>query len=200
MRIVLFGPPGVGKGTQGVRLSAALGIPAISTGDLFREEVRTQTPLGVRLQALIAAGEYVSDDLTTDLVAKRLRHLDAATGFILDGYPRTRTQVNQLTQLLDDEHAPLNAAILLEAPDDVLVQRLLIRAEQNDRTDDTPEVVRTRLALYHRETSPLAATYEQTGLLHRIDGVGPQNLVHTRLLAAVKRPNQPVTHSTTSGA
>ena len=185
MRIVLFGPPGVGKGTQGVRLSAALGVPAISTGDLFREEVSMQTPLGVQLQALVAAGEFVPDELTTDLVAKRLRNPDAESGFILDGYPRTRGQVVQLTQLLQLEHAPLDAAVLLEAPEDVLVQRLLTRAAQNGRADDTPGIIRHRLELYYRETRPLAEVYDAAELLHRVDGVGTQEVVHARLLIAL---------------
>ena len=184
-RVVLFGPPGVGKGTQGGRLAAALGVPVVSTGDLFRAHVKNGTDLGKRMSALIAAGDYVPDAVTNTMLAERLTEPDAAGGFLLDGYPRTADQVAELDRLIADSGASLDAVLLLAAPDEVLEERLLHRASEQGRSDDTPEVIRHRLALYHRETEPLVALYDAAGLIVRVDGTGTPDAVHERLLAAI---------------
>lgn len=184
-RVVLFGPPGVGKGTQGGRLAAALGVPAISTGDLFRAHVKNGTDLGERLSALIASGDYVPDSITNSMLDERLAEPDAAGGFLLDGYPRTADQVAELDRLLALAGTSLDAVLLLAAPDEVLEERLLKRAEEQGRSDDTPDVIRHRLGLYHAETEPLVALYDAADLVLRVDGVGSTDAVHERLLAAI---------------
>ncbi len=184
-RVVLFGPPGVGKGTQGGRLAAALGVPAISTGDLFRAHVANGTDLGKRLSALIAAGDYVPDSITNSMLAERLAEPDAAGGFLLDGYPRTADQVAELDRLLARSGTSLDAVLLLAAPDEVLLDRLAKRAAEQGRSDDTPEVIAHRLGLYHDETAPLVALYDAADLVLRVDGVGTTDEVHERLLAAI---------------
>src|SRR6187402_3157373 len=184
-RVVLFGPPGVGKGTQGGRLAAALGVPVVSTGDLFRAHVKNGTELGVRMSALIAAGDYVPDSVTNSMLAERLAEPDAAGGFLLDGYPRTADQVAELDRLIGASGATLDAVLLLAAPDEVLEERLLHRAAEQGRSDDTPAVIRHRIALYHRETEPLVAIYDAAGLVVRVDGTGSPDEVHGRLLAAI---------------
>jgi adenylate kinase len=184
-RVVLFGPPGVGKGTQGGRLAAALGVPAVSTRDHFRAHVRNGTELGNRLSALIASGDYVPDSVTNTMLAERLAEPDAAGGFLLDGYPRTADQVAELDRLLALAGTSLDAVVLLAAPDEVLEERLLKRAADQGRSDDTPEVIRHRLALYHRETAPLVALYDAADLVLRVDGTGTPDEVHERLLAVI---------------
>ena len=184
-RVVLFGPPGVGKGTQGGRLAAALGVPAVSTGDLFRAHVRNGTELGNRLSALIASGDYVPDSVTNTMLAERLAEADVAGGFLLDGYPRTADQVAELDRLLALSGTSLDAVVLLAAPDEVLEERLLKRAADQGRSDDTPEVIRHRLALYHRETAPLVALYDAADLVLRVDGTGTPDEVHERLLSVI---------------
>jgi len=184
-RVGLFGPPGVGKGTQGGRLAAALGVPAVSTGDLFRAHVRNGTELGNRLSALIASGDYVPDSVTNTMLAERLAEPDVAGGFLLDGYPRTADQVAELDRLLALSGTSLDAVVLLAAPDEVLEERLLKRATDQGRSDDTPEVIRHRLALYHRETAPLVALYDAADLVVRVDGTGTPDEVHERLLSVI---------------
>jgi adenylate kinase len=184
-RVVLFGPPGVGKGTQGGRLAASLGVPAISTGDLFRAHVKNGTDLGTRLSALIAAGDYVPDSITNTMLAERLAEPDAAGGFLLDGYPRTADQVAELDRLLALSGESLDAVLLLAASDEVLEERLQKRAADQGRSDDTLEVIRHRLALYHAETEPLVALYDAAGAVLRVDGVGTPDEVHDRLTAVI---------------
>lgn len=184
-RVVLFGPPGVGKGTQGGRLAAALGVPAISTGDLFRAHVKNGTDLGRRLSTLIAAGDYVPDSITNTMLAERLAEPDAAGGFLLDGYPRTADQVAELDRLLARSGEALDAVLLLAASDEVLEARLRKRAADEGRSDDTPEVIRHRLGLYHAETEPLVALYDAADLVLRVDGVGTPDEVHDRLVAVI---------------
>lgn len=184
-RVVLFGPPGVGKGTQGGRLATALGVPAISTGDLFRAHLKSGSDLGERVSALIRAGDYVPDSITNAMLAERLAEPDAAGGFLLDGYPRTADQVRELDRLVALSGASLDAVLLLAADDDVLEARLLGRAAEQGRADDTPEVIRHRLGLYHSETEPLVALYDARGLVVRADGTGTPDEVHERLLAAI---------------
>jgi adenylate kinase len=288
-RIVMMGPPGVGKGTQAARLATALGVPAVSTGDLFREHVRAGTPLGLEVSGLLAAGEYVPDAVTNAMVAERLAAPDARDGFILDGYPRTLPQLGELDRMLGDlsttagtnpertlpqlgeldrmlgdlsttagtnpertlpqlgeldrmlgdlsttagtnpertlpqlgeldrmlgdlsttagtnpertlpqlgeldrmlaagpggPATALDAVVLLQADVEEIVARILLRAEQQGRADDTPEVVRRRIEVYRAETEPLAEAYAEHGLLLRVDGAGSLDEVTARIHAAL---------------
>lgn len=190
-RILIFGPPGVGKGTQAARLAEALGVPAISTGELFRDHVKRGTELGLRSQALIAAGDYVPDSITNSMVAERLEQPDAAGGFLLDGYPRTAAQVAELDRMLDEHGTRLDRVVLLEAPADELERRLVARAHEDGRADDTPDVIRHRLHLYEQETAPLADSYADRDLLTRVQGTGTVDEVGERLLRVLGRSAGP---------
>jgi adenylate kinase len=165
-RIVFLGPPNSGKGTQAVGLAKSLGIPAISTGDMLRAAVAAGTPLGQRVEGVMNAGQLVDDALMADVVRDRLAQGDAATGFLLDGYPRTDSQAQTLEGILEATGADLDHVVLIDAPEDVLVERALKRG----RKDDQEAVVRERLAVYHKQTAPLVSFYEDKGLLRRIDG------------------------------
>jgi adenylate kinase len=184
-RLLIVGPPGAGKGTQSVRLVNAFGIPAIATGDIFRANIKNQTDLGKQVSAIINAGDYVPDSLTNDLVASRLGEQDCETGFLLDGYPRTVEQLHFLDELLAAEGTALDAVIQLVADEDEIVGRLLKRAHEEGRTDDTPETIRYRQSLYQRETSPLIAIYKERGLVIEIDALGEVDGVGERIKEAL---------------
>ncbi len=184
-RLLLIGPPGAGKGTQAARLASAFGVPAISTGDIFRANVANQTELGVKVKAIMDAGEYVPDDITNAIVADRLRESDASNGFLLDGYPRTPEQVAELDRVLAAEHEPLNAVVQIEADTDEVVSRLLKRAAEQGRADDTEEVIRHRMSVYAAQTAPLIDLFAQRGLLVTVDGLGAVDDVTERILSAL---------------
>lgn len=184
-RLLLIGPPGAGKGTQAQRLSAALGIPAISTGDIFREHLRIETELGLKAKAYMDAGDNVPDTLTNDLVADRLSQPDAAAGFLLDGYPRTIDQVRALDELLAAGGASMDAVVELVAEPDVVVERLKKRALEQGRSDDDETVVRHRLEVYSQQTAPLIGVYDERGLLAKVDGIGEVAEVTSRIEAAL---------------
>jgi len=184
-RLLLIGPPGAGKGTQAERLSQAFGIPAISTGDIFRHNVKNETELGKQAKAFMDRGEYVPDSLTNDLVRDRLSHADATEGFLLDGYPRTADQVNELDAILAESAHSLDAVILLTANTDEVVRRLLGRAAEQGRADDTEDVIRRRLEVYEEQTAPLISVYAARGLVVSIDGLGPVDQVTGRILEAL---------------
>jgi adenylate kinase len=183
VRAVMLGAPGCGKGTQAERLSAVLGVPAISTGELLRQAVATGTELGSRVAAILASGKLVDDALMADVVRHRLQEADAAGGFLLDGYPRTPSQAETLAGLLCERGQKLDAVVLLEVPEDVLVRRALARR----REDDRDEVIRERLRIYHEKTAPLIGHYDAQGLLSRIDGNRPMGEVTEAALAALRR-------------
>ncbi|TQK69083.1 adenylate kinase [Nocardioides sp. SLBN-35] len=185
MRLILMGPPGAGKGTQAVAIAERFGIPAISTGDIFRANVAQQSPLGRTAQQYMDAGEYVPDEVTNAMVAGRLSDPDCADGFLLDGYPRTLQQVDELDAILERGDTALDAVVLVEADPGELVRRLLLRAEAQGRVDDTDEVIRRRLEVYAAETAPLAAQYAERGLLATVDGLGPVDVVAERILTAL---------------
>jgi adenylate kinase len=180
-----MGSPGSGKGTQAAIVASRLGIPAISTGDIFRANVAAGTPLGVEAKKYISQGEYVPDSVTNAMVKSRLSRPDAATGFILDGYPRTVSQVDFLDDVLAEQGAKLDCVIMLVVDVEEVVKRILRRAEAEGRSDDTEEVIRHRLKLFGEQTAPLAEVYEDRGLLTRIDGKGPVSDVAARMLAVV---------------
>ncbi|MFI5623217.1 adenylate kinase [Nocardioides sp. NPDC051685] len=185
MRLLLMGPPGAGKGTQAAVIAERFAVPAISTGDIFRANVAQQTALGVAAQTYMDAGEYVPDEITNAMVADRLAGGDCADGFLLDGYPRTPQQVAELDEMLALADVALDAVMLLEADPDELVSRLLARAQEQGRADDTESVIRRRLEVYAAETGPLAAGYAERGLLARVDGLGPVDEVTERILTVL---------------
>jgi adenylate kinase len=186
MRLVLLGPPGAGKGTQAVRLAARYGIPAISTGDIFRANVKEGTELGLRAQEYMNAGQLVPDEVTNAMVRDRLAQADAVDGFLLDGFPRNSQQAVELESMLAEQGSSLDAAVEITADTDVVTERLLKRAEIEGRADDTEPVIRERLAVYARATAPLTAFYEGQGLLVPVDGIGDIDEVTERLVAALE--------------
>jgi adenylate kinase len=184
-RFLLIGPPGAGKGTQAALLAEAYGIPAISTGDIFRDNVKNKTELGLQVKSIMDRGEYVPDSLTNELIRNRLSHADAEPGFLLDGYPRTNDQVNELDDILSSQHRVLDAVVLLVADTDELVRRLLKRAEEQGRADDTEEVIRHRQNVYLEQTQPLIEIYSARDLVVEIDGLGQVGEVTERILNAL---------------
>lgn len=181
MRLIIFGPPGAGKGTQASRIAERYGIPAISTGDIFRANIKAETPLGVQVKEILASGGYVSDEITNAIVADRLAQADCEPGFLLDGYPRTAEQVEALDAVLAESGRRLDAVLELTVDDDEVVGRLLRRAEIEGRADDTEDVVRERMAIYHAQTAPLAETYAARDLLVQVDGLGDVDEVSARI-------------------
>lgn len=184
-RMVLLGPPGAGKGTQAARISERLGIPAISTGDIFRANVAGNTELGQQAKKYMDAGEYVPDSVTNAMVKDRLAADDAAQGFLLDGYPRTEAQVHELDAMLAESGLALDVVLEITAEAEVVVQRLLKRATEQNRADDTEPVIRRRLEVYAEQTEPLAALYESKGLLVRVDGIGDIDEVTERIMSVL---------------
>jgi len=184
-RLILVGPPGAGKGTQAARLAEHLGVPAISTGDIFRANVAQHTTLGQTAQRYMDAGEYVPDEVTNAMVADRLAQPDAVGGFLLDGYPRTEAQVGELDRMLSEAGVSLDAVVELTADIDELVARLLKRAAEQGRSDDTESVIRRRQEVYAEQTAPLVGLYEARGLLVRVDGLGGIDEVTERVLTAL---------------
>ena len=185
MRIVLMGPPGAGKGTQATLVSEKLGIPHISTGDIFRANVKGGTPLGQEAQKYMDAGEYVPDSVTNAMVRDRLAEPDTAPGFLLDGYTRTVAQVAELAAMLAEQHLELDHVIELTVDLEEVVDRLVKRAGAGGRTDDSEEVIRHRQELFARETAPLVAAYAEQGLLTKVDGMGTVDEVSSRIFAAL---------------
>jgi adenylate kinase len=213
MRIVLLGPPGSGKGTQATRIAAKLGIPHIATGDLFRAQIAEATDLGLLANEYIAHGNLVPDEVTNAMMRERLSKPDA-TGFLLDGYPRTLDQARALDEVLSKLFKPLKGAYLIDVPDEDIVGRAVgrllctscgeiyhlkfkppsvagicdkCRGILSVRDDDTPSTIRHRLTVYHRITSPVLDFYQEKGILHRVDGVGSPEEIFERLLALVSK-------------
>jgi adenylate kinase len=186
MRLIILGPPGAGKGTQATRVADRLGIPAISTGDIFRANIKNETELGKQVKDILASGGYVTDEITNAIVRDRLHEDDARGGFLLDGYPRTLAQVDALDAMLAEDGHALDAVLELTVDEDAVVQRLLKRAEIEGRADDTEEVIRERQAIYRRETAPLADVYAGRELLVQVDGMGDVDEVTSRIDEALK--------------
>lgn len=185
MRLIILGPPGAGKGTQAELISAGRGIPAISTGDIFRANIQQETALGLQVKEILASGAYVPDEVTNAIVRDRLAQPDTEVGFLLDGYPRTPGQVEALDEMLAEHGRRLDLVLELTADTDEVVQRLLNRAQEQGRADDTEEVIRRRLEVYAQETAPLTAIYRERGLLHQVDGMGPVQEVTARINAVL---------------
>jgi adenylate kinase len=185
MRLIILGPPGAGKGTQASRIAAHFDIPAISTGDIFRANIKNETELGKQVKEILASGGYVSDDITNAIVDSRLAEADCERGFLLDGYPRTTAQVAALDEMLARRDVALDRVLELVVDEDAVVGRLLARAQTEGRVDDTEEVIRERLAIYRRETSPLSDAYRSRGLLVEVDGLGEIDEVTARVVTAL---------------
>ena len=185
MRLVLLGAPGSGKGTQAASLKKKLGIPHVSTGDLLRAAVKAGTPLGLKAKAVMDAGHLVSDEIVLGMLEDRVSQPDAKGGFILDGYPRNLAQCAALEALLDRLNQPLDVAIKLEVPNELIVERIAGRAAAEGRVDDTPETVRARLRVYAEQTAPVADHFAAIGKLVTVDGVGELDEVFDRIVAAL---------------
>jgi adenylate kinase len=180
-----MGPPGAGKGTQARFVADHFGVPAISTGDIFRANVSQGTPLGVEAKRYMDAGEYVPDEVTNLMVRNRIDEDDAAPGFLLDGYPRTLAQVEELDGMIEFTGHRLDAVVVLTVDSEELVQRLLQRAVTDGRADDTEDVIRRRQEVYLEQTEPLIEVYRERGLLVEVDGMGEVDEVTTRIFAAL---------------
>ncbi len=179
MRILFLGAPGVGKGTQAERVGAALSIPHISTGEMFRRHVGSRTSLGLRIEEILDRGDLVPDVLTVEMILERLREPDTVNGYILDGFPRNLAQVHALDGAIGDY--ALDAALVLEAPNEVLKERILARG----RTDDTGASISNRLDVYERETAPLIHVYRKRGLVVKVDGTGEIEEITAKILTAL---------------
>lgn len=191
MRLVLLGAPGSGKGTQAARLKDHLQVPHISTGDLLRAEVAAGSPLGRQAKEVMARGDLVSDEILLGMLEDRFSRDDTKGGFILDGYPRNLAQADALDALLGRIGQPMDYAVQLEVPVDLLVERIAGRAQAEGRADDSPESVRTRLQVYDTQTAPVIEFYREHGQLTVVDGVGSLDEVFTRIVEAIS-PGNPV--------
>lgn len=181
MRIVLFGAPGTGKGTQSEKLVAEYGVPQISTGDLLRRAVADGTELGQKAKAAMDAGELVSDEVVIGMIRERLNRPDTENGFILDGFPRSLAQAEALDELLDGMGRPIEAVIHLEVDNEEIVQRLLDRG----RADDNEDVIRNRLQVFQNQTQPLIEYYRAQGKFTAVDGMGGIDDIYERIKAAL---------------
>ncbi|RAM37311.1 adenylate kinase [Arthrobacter globiformis] len=187
-RTLIIGPPGSGKGTQAGRISERLGVVAISTGDIFRSNVKNETTLGVEAKKYMDAGDFVPDNVTNKMVRDRLSETDVEDGFLLDGYPRTTAQVDYLDQVLAENDEKLDVVLQLTADDEELISRLLGRATEAGRSDDNEAVIRHRLHLYHQQTEAVVAKYAERGILTQVDGIGNIDQVTHRVMEALKVP------------
>lgn len=186
MRIVLLGPPGAGKGTQAVRIAAQYRVPHIATGDIFRDNVKGRTALGVEAKQYMDRGDLVPDDVVNRMVVERLDRDDCSDGFVLDGYPRTVPQAEELERVLSVWDRPLDAVLRFAVPEEELYERLSKRAAIENRTDDDRDVIAKRLEVYWSETAPLEAFYAERGLLCDVDALGPVDEVTKRALEALR--------------
>jgi len=185
MRLIIMGPPGAGKGTQAKFIAEHFGIPAISTGDIFRRNVSEGTELGVEAKRYMDAGEYVPDEVTNLMVRNRIDEPDAEHGFLLDGYPRTVAQVEELDGMIRFTGHQLDAVVCLTVDQDEIVQRLLQRAQIEGRADDTEDVIRRRQEVYVEQTEPLVEVYRKRGIVVEVDGMGEVSEVTERIFAAL---------------
>jgi len=185
MRLIMMGPPGAGKGTQAKFVAEHFGIPAISTGDIFRANVSEGTPLGIEAKRYMDAGDYVPDEVTNLMVRNRIDEKDADPGFLLDGYPRTLAQVKELDGMIEYTGHSLDAVVVLTVDPDEIVERLLQRAQVEGRADDTEDVIRKRQEIYAEQTEPLIEVYRARGILIEVDGMGEVAEVTQRIFEAL---------------
>jgi len=187
LKLLLIGPPGAGKGTQAARVAGRLGIPHISTGDMFRHHVSTGTELGKLVDSIMKAGEYVPDEITVEMLRERLTEPDAADGYILDGFPRTAGQVAALDGLIGADG--LDTVVVFDVDEDALVERLLSRG----RADDTEDIIRNRFKVYEEQTAPLLDVYNARGIVVRVEGIGEVEEITDRILSALSKYQVPNT-------
>jgi len=185
MRLIFMGPPGAGKGTQAQVVADHFAIPAISTGDIFRANVSKGTDLGIEAKRYMDAGEYVPDEVTNKMVRNRIDEEDAVKGFLLDGYPRTLAQVDELDGMIRFTGHQLDSVVVLTVDPDELVKRLLVRAETDGRSDDTEDVIRRRQEVYAEQTAPLIDVYRKRGIVVEVDGIGEVDEVTARIFEAL---------------
>lgn len=183
MNIILFGAPGAGKGTQAKLLQDKYSIPHLSTGDIFRSAIKNETPLGVKVKAILDEGKLVPDDIVVGLVADELKKSKYENGFILDGFPRTVPQAKAFDEIAEDQDKAIDAFVVLTVPEDELVSRILSRGQ--GRADDTEEKIKTRLEVYHNETKPVQNYYDSKGLVKEIDGIGTIDEIFDRICKEV---------------
>lgn len=185
--IIIFGPPGSGKGTQSIKLAEKYNLTHISTGDILRAEIKAKSELGLRVQSVIESGELVSDELLIDLLRSAIQKHPATEGFLFDGYPRTIQQANDLEDLLKELNGTVNIVLALDVHDDELMGRLLKRAEIEGRKDDTEEVISNRLKVYHSQTRPLMDHYKAQGKTASVHGVGSIDEIFDRLCQKIDK-------------
>lgn len=185
MNIILFGPPGAGKGTQAKLIESKIGLPQLSTGDIFRSNIKNQTELGLKVKAIMDAGQLVGDDVVVELVEDALKKPEYANGYVLDGFPRTVAQAEALDHILENKGQKVDAFIALQVEDSILVDRLLNRGE--GRSDDTEEKIRIRLQVYQDETAPVLEHYRKKGASYLVNGVGTIDEIFDRLSAIIQR-------------
>ena len=187
LNVLILGPQGSGKGTQAARIASEYGLPHIATGDMFRSAIAAGTPLGKEVEPIIASGALVPDELTIRLIRDRLSEEDARKGFVLDGFPRNTRQAEALDALLEEVGRPLDLVLDVELPDDICSERLMRRAKEEGRTDDSPEVIAKRLEIFHRETAPLIGYYLPRGIVVGIHGDRSRDEVWSEIVEALER-------------
>lgn len=186
LNIVIFGPPGAGKGTQSLKIAETFGIKHISTGEIFRSAIRNKTDLGKKVKEVIDKGQLVPDDLVVEIIIDAIESHQDAKGFIFDGFPRTLEQARQFGNIMDEKKMPVTLVLRLRVETNELVKRLLNRAKLDGRSDDTEEVINNRLEIYRNETKPLIDFYEKKGKLLAISGIGTIDEVFVRSKAAIE--------------
>lgn len=184
MNIILFGPPGAGKGTQAKLLQDKFSIPHLSTGDIFRTAIKNETPLGVKVKSILDSGQLVPDETVVDLVAEELKHTKYDGGFILDGFPRTVPQAEAFDKIAQNQNKAVDAFVVLTVPEEELISRILSRGQ--GRSDDTEDKIKTRLNVYHDETEPVQNHYTAKGVVKEIDGIGTIDEIFERISSAVQ--------------
>ncbi len=187
LNVLIFGPQGSGKGTQAARIAAEYGVPHVATGEMFRAAIAARTPLGLEVEPILASGALVPDKLTIGLIRERLSEDDAERGFVLDGFPRNAAQAGALDELLEELDRPLDVVLDLHVPDEICIERLLGRAEEEGRTDDSPEAIAKRLEIFHRETEPLVGYYLPRGIVVGVHGDRSQDEVWGEIVDALER-------------
>lgn len=184
MRIILFGPPGAGKGTQAKLLEESLKVPQLSTGDMFRNAIKNQTPLGVKVKAILDSGKLVSDEVVVEMVQETIAKSEYANGYILDGFPRTVAQAEAFDSLLATRGEQVDAFVAMEVPEEELVSRLVNRGQ--GREDDSPDKIKVRLKVYEQETAPVMEHYRKKGMYKSVNGLGTVEEIQQRLIEAIK--------------
>jgi adenylate kinase len=187
VNVLILGPQGSGKGTQAARIASEYGIPHIATGEMFRSAIAARTPLGLEVEPILASGALVPDKLTIGLIRERLSEDDAERGFVLDGFPRNAAQAEALDDLLQELDRPLDVVLDLQVPDEVAMERLVGRAEEEGRTDDSPAAIAKRLEIFHRETEPLIGYYLPRGIVVGVHGDRSRDEVWAEIVDALER-------------